>query len=260
MNRAEKSGKITRLGSLVAIAFALMIASTSLAGAQTPYPPSYPEPIRTISVSGTGRVTASPDTADINFGLESRNDELSVAQDEVSANAEALTTMLTENGITADDIQTVSYNVMPVNEYDRDGNFVAVDHYQVTMAVRVKVRDIEQVGTLLDQGVAAGATYVGSISFYVDDPAPYMQQAREAAITDARTKADEYARHSGAIITGVFSIYETSAPMPAAQDYYMEDAAMAADAEAARSVPVSPGTTEIVVMVDVVYSIDPGNG
>jgi uncharacterized protein len=246
------------MASLAIALFALMMIAAPMASAQTPVPA---EQIRTISVSGTGRVTASPDTADIYFGLESRNKALAIAQDEVTANAESLTTMLTGNGIAADDIQTASYEVTPVNEYDRNGNFKGIDHYQVTMAVRVTVRDLDQVGTLLDQGVTSGATYVGSLSFYVADPGPYMSQARQAAINDARTKADEYAQHSGAIITGVFSIVETSAPEPAAQDFYMEDAApVAADAEMARSVPVSPGTTEIVVMVDVVYTIDAGNG
>ena len=79
-------------------------------------------------------------------------------------------------------------------------------------------------------------------------------------MNDARTKADEYARLSGALITGVFSLEETSAPAPAAQEYYMEDVAMSADAEASRAVPISPGTTEVVVTVDIVYSIDAGNG
>lgn len=247
-----------RLGAPVVAILTLMLIATPFASAQTPVPTS--DQIRTISVSGTGRVTATPDTADIHFGLESRNDELSVAQNEVSDGAETLTTMLTENGIAVDDIQTVAYEIMPVNEYDDDGNFERVDHYLVSMAIRVSVRDIDQVGTLLDQGVTAGATYVGSISFYVDDPAPYTSQAREAAINDARTKADEYARHSGAIITGVFSIEETAAPMPAAQEYRMEDTAVAAEADVARPVPVSPGTTEVIIMVDVVYSIESGNG
>lgn len=257
MQNHARSGKIVRLGPLLVAFVALMMAWAPLASAQTPVPP---EQVRTISVSGTGTVTASPDTADIYFGVESRNADLSVAQDEVSQSAETLTSTLTENGVAADDIQTAAYEIMPVNEYDDDGNFESVDHYLVTLAVKVTVRDIEQVGTLLDQGVTAGATYVGSISFYVDDPAPYMSQAREAAVNDARSKADEYARLSGAIITGVYTLEETSSPAPVAQEYYLEDTVMAADAEAGRSVPVSPGTTEIVVTINVVYSIDAGNG
>jgi uncharacterized protein YggE len=257
MPASKRRGALARIGSLSLALFALMMIAAPMASAQTPVPQ---EELRTISVSGTGRVTASPDTADVFFGLESRNDALAVAQDEVTANAASLTTMLTENGIAAEDIQTVSYDVFPVNEYDKNGNFEGIDHYQVSMTVKVTVRDLAQVGKLLDQGVTAGATFVGSLSFYVADPAPFMSQARQAAINDARTKADEYAQHSGAIITGVFSIQETMAPAPAAQDFYMQDAAASADAEVARSVPVSPGTTEIVVMVDVVYSIAAGNG
>ncbi|HLU36456.1 MAG TPA: SIMPL domain-containing protein [Thermomicrobiales bacterium] len=257
MQRLFRPGRLARPGILALAIMTAMLVAAPFTSAQTPTPS---EDVRTISVSGTGRITAEPDTADIFFGVESRNEDLSVAQDEVSAATEKLTTTLTENGVEADDIQTATYNITPVNEYDRSGNFERVDHYLVTLVLQVTVRDIEQVGTILDQGVAAGATYVGSISFYVADPAPYMSQAREAAVNDARTKADDYARLSGALITGVYSLEETSAPAPAPQEFYMEDVAMAADAEAQRSVPVSPGTTEIVVTVNVVYSIDAGNG
>lgn len=250
----------SRIGMFIVAFLAMSLFFTPLAGAQQTTPTA--DSLRLIAVSGEGRITADPDTASVMFGIESRNEALAIAQDEVTENTESLTAMLVENGIAEDDIRTSSYDVFPVNEYDRNGNFVGVDHYMVTLSLTVKIRDLEQVGTLLDEGVTAGATYVGGISFYVDDPSPYMAQAREAAVNDARTKADEYARLSGAIITGVFSLNEVSAPAPAAKDYYMDDVAMAADSEesASRAVPVSPGTTEIVVTIEVVYTIEPGNG
>ena len=256
----QRSRVRSRLGTSVIAFLAMALFFTPIAGAQQTTPTA--DSLRLISVSGEGRVTADPDTASVMFGIESRNEALALAQDEVTEKAGTLTAMLVENGIAEDDIRTSSYDVFPVNEYDRNGNIVGVDHYMVTLSLTVKIRDLEKVGTLLDQGVTAGATFIGGISFYVDDPSPYMAQAREAAVNDARAKADEYARLSGAIITGVFSLAEVSAPPPAAQDFYMEDAAMAADSEesVARAVPVSPGTTEIVVTIEVVYTIEPGNG
>lgn len=250
----------SRPGKLVVAFFAMALFFTPLAGAQQTTPTV--DSLRLMTVSGEGRVTADPDTASVMFGIESRNEALALAQDEVSENAKTLTAMLVENGIAEDDIRTSSYDVFPVNEYDRNGNFVGVDHYQVTLSLTVKIQDLEQVGTLLDESVTAGATYVSGISFFVDDPSPYMAQAREAAVNDARTKADEYARLSGAIITGVFSLDEVSAPSPVAKDFYRDEAVMAADVQesAALPVPVSPGTTEIVVMIEVVYTIEPGNG
>lgn len=259
MTQLRKTGVWLRAVPFTLLTLALLVTAVPAASAQDSAPTV--DSLRLISVSGEGRVTASPDTARVMFGVESRNKELSTAQDEVTANVEKLSAMLVENGVAEDDIRTASYDVYPVNEYDRNGNVVGIDYYQVTLSLDVTIRDLEQVGTLLDQGVANGATYIGGISFFVDDPSPYMAQAREAAVNDARTKADEYARLSGAIITGVFSLDETSAPSPAAQDYVMSDAVMAsAPEEASRSVPVSPGTTEIVVTIQVVYTIEPGNG
>jgi uncharacterized protein YggE len=257
MNTARRTGMLSRLGTFILFAFTMMLAAAPAATAQTPVPA---EIIRTISVTGTGRVNASPDAASVMFGIESRNEALAVAQDDVTENAERLTAMLLEKGIAEKDILTSSYDVFPVNEYDRNGNFVGVDHYQVTLSLSVTVRDLDMVGTLLDEGVTAGATFVGGISFFVADPAPYMEQAREAAVNDARVKADQYAQLSGSIITGVYSIEEMSSPMPAAQDFPMMDMAESDSAGASRAVPVSPGQTEIVVTIDVVYSIEPGNG
>lgn len=258
MNRTRHTGARLRTIPLTLLAFAMLLIAAPAATAQDASPTV--DSLRLISVSGEGRITASPDTARVMFGVESRNKELATAQDEVTANVEKLSAMLVENGVAKDDIRTASYDVYPVNEYDRNGNVVGIDYYQVTLSLDVTIRDLEQVGTLLDQGVTSGATYIGGISFFVDDPSPYMAQAREAAVNDARTKADEYARLSGAIITGVFSLNEISAPSPVAQDYMMSDAVMAAPEEPARSVPVSPGTTEIVVTIQVVYTIEPGNG
>lgn len=259
MTPLKNSGAGLRTISVILLTLALFVTAAPTARAQDSTPTV--DSLRLIFVSGEGRVTASPDTARVMFGVESRNEELSTAQDEVSANVEKLSAMLVENGVAEDDVRTASYNVYPVNEYDRNGNVVGIDYYQVTLTLDVTIRDLEQVGTLLDQGVASGATYIGGISFFVDDPSPFMAQAREAAVNDARTKADEYARLSGAIITGVFSLNETSAPSPAAQDYVMSDAGPASGSEeASRSVPVSPGTTEIVVTIEVVYTIEPGNG
>lgn len=258
MFASRLTGTLSRAGSLVLVAFAIVLAATPLASAQTPVPA---DSLRIISVSGIGRVSAAPDAASVMFGIESRNEALALAQDEVTENAESLTAMLLESGIAEEDILTASYDVFPVNEYDRNGNFVGVDHYQVTLNLSVTVRDLDLVGTLLDEAVTAGATFVGGISFFVADPAPYMSQAREAAVADARVKADQYAQLSGAVITGVFSIQETSAPMPAVQEFDMSDAVMAeASDSASRAVPVSPGQTEIIVMIDVVYTIEPGNG
>jgi len=225
---------------------------------------STPEPaeevVRTISVTGTGTVQIDPDTARISLGVLANNESLEVAQTEVTEGLAAVTEVLTDAGIAPEDITTSSYNVYPVPEYDRDGNYVGVERYEVSSGLDVIVRDIESVGTILDTAVDAGANNVWGISFYVDDPSPAASQARQLAVEDARSKADELATAAGMVVTNVVTISETSSPNPQPQmfDYGSGGADMAA-AEAA-PVPVSPGLTEIRVDVQVTFEMEQAAG
>lgn len=250
---------IQRLGIVTALAVILSILLSPHAGAQSP--PETPPEIRTIWVSGTGRVNVDPDTADVVLGVETTDPSLETAQTEVSESLSSVTGVLTDAGVAAEDIVTSSYNIYPVPEYDRDGNYEGVSAYEVSATLTVTIREIDDVGAILDSAVAGGATGVFGVSFYVDDPAGPASEARTLAIEDARAKADEYATASGVLITGVYSIVETSAPDPVAVDQQFDRAA-AADTGSAEAlpVPISPGQSEVRVDVAIVFEIDQANG
>lgn len=246
-----------------ALLLAILIASVTLAGsrATAQSTPAAMSDIRTISVSGTGRVNVDPDTADVVLGVETTNASLETAQTEVSENLASVTQVLTDAGVAAEDIVTSSYNIYPVPEYDRDGNYEGVSGYQVSATLTVTIRDIDQVGAILDAAVGSGATGVFGISFYFADPAVPASEARRLAVEDARAKAEEYATASGVAITGVYSIVERSAPDPVARDVdFSQAAADAAPSAEALPVPISPGQSEIRVDVDIVFEIQQANG
>lgn len=62
--------------------------------------------------------------------------------------------------------------------------------------------------------IKAGATDVGNIVFLVSDSEKALDQAREAALADARRKAELYARAAGVRLGRVAWITETSNYMP----------------------------------------------
>lgn len=246
--------------ALVALVALLTMVVAPLASAQETSP--YPEPQRTISTTGVGIVTAEPDMARFSVGIEARNEALKPAQDEVTNESAAIIAMLKEQGIEDKDIVTSSYQVTPENEYDRNGNFVRIENYVVRMSITITVRDLTLVGTLLDESVTLGADYVSSITFTVANPDPYIREARQAAIADARTKAEDYAAGSDSSITGLFSLYESTSPMPMARDSGsagMEgDMVMAESVEAEPNpVEVSAGSTTFIVQVETTWTIDP---
>lgn len=246
----------------IAMITVLMVA-TPLASAQDDETLYYPEPQRTISTTGTGIVTVEPDMARFSVGMEARGEELKPAQDEVTEEANAITAMLIENGVEEKDIVTSSYRVDTEEKYDRNGNFVKITGYHVTMSISITVRDIDLVGSLLDESVTLGADYVSSITFSVADPDPHIREARQLAIADAKLKAEDYAIGSDSNLTGLFSLYESSSPQPTARDAgameTMDAPVMADEAEVSSSEPVqvSAGSTTFVVRVETTWTIEP---
>lgn len=245
---------------LVAMIAALSLVATPLVSAQQT--DMFPPPQRTISTTGTGVVTVEPDMATFSVGLEARNEEMKPAQDEVTDEANAITEMLLEKGVADKDIRTSSYQVTPENKYDRNGNFVRIEHYVVRMSITITVRDMDLVGELLDETVTLGADFVSRISFSVSDPDPHIQEARKAAIADAKLKAEDYATGSDSTLTGLFSLWESSSPQPTARESM--DAPMSMEAanadmamEESNPVDVSAGTTTIVVTVETTWTIEP---
>lgn len=248
-----------RVGLLAIVLLGIALILSPMVSAQTPE--SGQTITRTISVSGTGVVKLDPDTASVNLGVVVTNELLEVAQTEVAENLTAVTESLTDAGIAAEDIMTSSYNVYPVAEYDRDGNYVGIERYEVSAGLTVTVRDIDSVGTVLDGAVAAGANNVWGISFYVDDTAAAASQARQAAVEDARAKADELATAGGMVVVNIVSIDETSAPDPVAQQFAYPAGAADMEMSADRAaLPISIGQTEVRVDVYVVFEIEAAAG
>ncbi len=242
-------------GILAIAVFAFSLMLSPMVGAQaTPVPGS--DDVATIVVDGRGVVSVDPDTARLELGVISNNESLEVAQAEVSEGLTGITEALDDAGILPEDVTTSSYNVYPVAEYDRDGNYIGVSRYEVSAGLTVIVRDIDSVGTILDAAVEAGANNVWGISFYVDDPSEAAAQARTAAVNDARAKADQLAAATDSVIVRVLNVSETSSPPVSPELFYAGTggAEMAMDVDA---VPVSPGQSSITVTVQIVFEIEP---
>jgi hypothetical protein len=98
--------------------------------------------------------------------------------------------------------------------------------------------------------IAAGATDVGNIAFLVSDPSKALDQAREAAIADARRKAEVYARAAGIRLGQVEWITEASGFGPVPLRGQGASAARAA-------VPIATGDDTLEVTVTVGFTIAP---
>ena len=203
-----------------------------------------------IFVSGTGKVTLKPNTATASIGVDITAGTLADATAQSNTRMNALVEKLKGLGIADKDIQTTNYSITPITQQPKAGGTPTITGYRVSNQVSITVRKIDDTGKVLDAVVAAGANNIYGISFGVDDPTPYQQQARAAAIKDAQDKAAQLAKAANVTLGKVISINEGSvAPRPVFR------AAAAPMAVGASEVPVETGELEINVSVDVRFAV-----
>jgi len=201
--------------------------------------------------SHTSAATASkPNTATASIGVEITAGTLADAIAQSNTRINALIEKLKALGIVEKDIQTTNYSITPITQQPKAGGTPTITGYRVSNQVSVTVRKIDDTGRVLDAVVAAGANNIYGISFGVDDPTPYQQQARAAAIKDAQDKAAQLAKAANVTLGKVVSISEGSTtPRPVFR------AAAAPMAVGASEVPVETGELEINVSVDVRFAV-----
>ncbi len=226
-----------------------LFAASHPASAQDASPAAGATPA-TVSVSGVGIVTTTPDTASIQLGMTVTQPTLADAQNQASTQMQAVLDALVAAGVEEKDIQTSSYYVSVVQNYDSNGNPSEVTNFQVQNMVNVVVRDIDNVGPILDSAVAAGANTVYGVNFYLDDSSAATSEARALAVQDAEKRAQELAAAAGMTLGPVVSITEGYSSGPI---YGKGGGAMAA--ESAAPAPIQAGTTTIQVDVTVVYQL-----
>ena len=204
----------------------------------------------TITVGGTGRVVISPDIADLRLGVSITAKTVKEAR---TANANAMTAViagLRKLGINDRDIQTTILSLQPVYDYGTNSTSPRLTGYNLSNAIVVTIRDLDLVGDAIDGALGAGATTMDGVTFRVEDQAAAEQQARQAAMAEAKSKAQTLAAAAGISLGAVASISETVAPVPYPV-YYGAAAGLSKDA----GTPVQPGTNEVSVTVAVVYLI-----
>lgn len=209
-------------------------------------------PEHTIAVTGSGKVTVIPDMATIRLGVAIEKPTAKAARQAAAAAMTAIVAAIRKLGVADKDIATAMVSLAPTYNYPTNGA-PTVRGYQLSNSITVTVHDLSILGDVLDNSVAAGATSVDGVSFDVADRTAAEAQAREAAVKDAKAKADTYAKGLGVAITGVASVSEqVSTPV-----WYGANlgAAVPAAGDKSTPTPVMPGSTDVQISVQVSFLI-----
>lgn len=225
-----------------------------------------------LVASGSGKVTAAPDTAVVNIGVETRNAQPKLAVELNNQEMTKLVASLKALGIADADLQTSNFNIrferiehwppVPAAPAAPAGKAVAVAEapkpepqavdgvFVVTNTLSVTVRDLSKLGDALSSATAAGANSVWGVDFRINEPEPLLAQARDKAVADALEKAKRLAAAAGVKVGPLLSIEESGrgGPMPVG--------AMFGERMAKSSVPIEAGSMEVSADVVVRFAIE----
>ncbi len=233
---------------LFAVAAALS-GAVAAAQAQEARPPSLPE--ARIIVTGEGSVSVAPDYAEVRAGVTTRAKTAREAADANTKLMTAITAALTGAGIAQKDIQTARFSGRPVYTSPQPGIEQKLTGFAVSNQVTVKIRDIDKIGDILDRLLAAGATDLGNVQFLHSDPSRALDAARDAALADARRKAELYARAANLKLGSVAWITEDSGYAPPLPMMAMRAGAVGA------APPISAGEDTLHARITVGFAIAP---
>lgn len=204
--------------------------------------------VKTVMVQGEGTVKVKADIAYINVGVESKNVDAKVAQEENSKQMELVINALKDHGLTDEDIKTISYNIWRGVDYRSEEQ---IEEYHVSNMIELTVKNIEDVGNVVDVTSGAGANQINSIRFSVSDEKKYYNEALKIAMENANTKATSIMDTFGEKPNKPYKVIEQSFG-----GGFFQEANVAYDsvsAKAGSSTPISSGDLEIKANLSVEY-------
>jgi len=211
-------------------------------------PGNYP---REIMVSGEGKVYIIPDIATVNIGVENEGTDIAAIIKKNTEKMNAIIDDIKGLGIDEKDIKTTNYNLTPqYNWTESEGRIFT--GYKITNTILVKIRNFEKIGDVLSKSTERGANSIGNISFTIEDPEKIIQEAREKAIEQAKTKAESIAESSGLKLVKLLNVQEGYSP------YYgtTYEKATGGGIEAAAPAPqIQPGQQEVSTTVTLTYRV-----
>jgi uncharacterized protein YggE len=158
-----------------------------------------------VVTNGEGKVTAKPDLARITISAQYRNANGATAKQSVDRSIDAFLKIAPDFGLTSDDITASDVSVSEDIDYDSRDRRIS-NGFVAEREVKLKLRDLDRLGELLDAALAAGLTEIDNVSFESSRADQLRLEARGKATADAREKAAGLATAFDGSLGPIYSI------------------------------------------------------
>jgi uncharacterized protein YggE len=249
---------MTRLApALLAASLMAGCATAPMAMAQPPSPGPWPmppqstiQPETTITLTGKGTVDHAPDVAMISVGVQVEAKTAAEAMTQQAQQMNGVFAAVKAAGIADRDMQTGNLSLNPVYEYPNNAR-PRLTGYQASNQLTIKVRKLDTLGQTMDAVVKGGGNTIHGVSFSIDQPDKFQNDARIEAIKDAASKAELYAQAVGYKVKRIVTISE--------QEFYPQPVPMMMQTRnqdmAAAATPIAAGEVSLTQTVNVVFEL-----
>ncbi|GMO56643.1 MAG: SIMPL domain-containing protein [Treponemataceae bacterium] len=208
---------------------------------------------RAVTVTGSGNVSVTADTASIVLSVITANWDATLASsDNAQKMTEVQAAVTAIAGVTKDAITTSGYAIGRESYYSE--GVMRQGRYQVTNRINITLGDITVAGSVIDKAIAAGANELTSLTFSSSDTQTAYTEARVLAMEQALSNARLLATQAGARLGKVLTIEESGRTIPLRK--LMSDNYAEADAVTFRApTPIQAGAESVTVTVNVSYEL-----
>jgi hypothetical protein len=208
---------------------------------------------RTVTVSGKSSTTLANEIAVFSITTEANNEDKQTAVKEVSDKSAEIVAALKQFGIKDKDIQTANLNIYQTQEpvLEKGVTVYRPGNWYASYTVSITLRDLSRSTELTALLAGFDKTSIYGPNLQIDDENVDEATLLQAAITDARAKADAMAKKAGKRIGGVVNIAE-SGPYDS-PTMYMKNAASLTGLGGGGGFPIEAGTSKVQKYVIVTY-------
>lgn len=203
-----------------------------------------------LDIVATGEVTRVPDIVRIGAGVVTQAPSAVEALRQNAVRMERVRAALARAGIASRDIQTSSVSLQPEYRYAENQPPQLIG-YRASNEVNIRFRDIAVSGRILDALVAEGANQINGPNLGIDRPEAALDEARVAALANARARAELYARAMNMRVRRVLLVSESGAMLPPPMPVMMRG--MANQAAETR---IEPGEQTLSVSLTVSFELE----
>jgi uncharacterized protein YggE len=246
-NRDMKLNRIRAIASIITVAAVAGVVALAIPanGAGT-------IDNRYITVTGVGTISVVPDAVRFSATVSALASTNAAALSSASKSAAAVRAVLRDKGIAIKDIRSANISVYPEYNWTQEAG-TKITGYRASQSFDVLVRKASTAGTIIEAVVSAGGDNVqlGGVIPTTLNPSLATEEARAAAVANAKSKASSYAKLLGTSIGKVLSLDEQSSPI------YSSPFPMAkAGAADAAAVEIDLGEQDVTVTITVRWALN----